>query len=79
MTSTIMPKHEFVRQVELYKPIMWGRGRQIAEIAGVDYPTYQSYFKGIASNQDIMERILMACRRIKDDIARQIEVIDKEI
>lgn len=57
-----MLKHEFIEQIEKYKPILTGRGRKTAELAGVTYVTYQNYVKGMASDPVIMDRIINACK-----------------
>ena len=70
-----MEKHTFIELIEKYKPIIDGRGREIAQNAEISYATYSNYVKGIASDPVIRARIIEECEKVAQDIKAKIEEI----
>lgn len=71
-----MKRHEFIRKIDQYSPIINGYGQRIADIAEVSYTTYQNYKKGFGKDPEVMERILIACEVVKEEIATHIQQLN---
>lgn len=59
-----MEKHDFIKRIEELKPILWGKWREVAKKAGVDYHTVQNYSKGYATSSDIRKKIVDAAEEV---------------
>ena len=53
-------KIRFLNEMEKYREFAHGKGREIADNAGVSYNKYLTYMKGAGANQQVMEDILEA-------------------
>lgn len=70
-----MTKAKFIELIELYKPVISGRGREVARLAGVSYTTYQNYVKGMASDKKTMLAIITACENVSKGLTKAIRQI----
>ena len=62
MSLQKLNKVKFLNEMEKYRVFTHGKGREIAENAGVSYNKYLTYVKGAGANPEIMEQILDATK-----------------
>lgn len=63
-----MQKHEFIRDFEILKPVLYGRGQEVAQKAGVHYETYLRYSKGEIRDLNTAQKILEAAQSVAREI-----------
>ena len=58
MSLQKLNKVKFLNELEKYRVFTHGKGREIADNAGISYNKYLTYIKGAGANPEIMEQIL---------------------
>lgn len=56
----MLNKIKFLNEMEKYRDFTHGKGREIAENAGISYNKYLTYIKGAGANIETMEVIVEA-------------------
>lgn len=62
MSLNKLNKVKFLNEIEKYRVFTYGKGREIADNAGISYNKYLTYIKGAGANPEIMEQILDATK-----------------
>ena len=62
MSLNKLNKVKFLNEMEKYRVFTHGKGREIADNAGISYNKYFTYIKGAGANPEIMEQILDATK-----------------
>lgn len=71
--SQRITKPKFVELIEKYRPLIKGKGRDIADGIGMDYNKFQNYIKGYGNDEAVFEEILNALENYRDELISYIE------
>jgi hypothetical protein len=73
-----MNKLRFLTQLNNYRDLTAGRGRQIADKAGIAYNKYLAYRRGNGNNVEVMEEIIKAIEELKEEMLDALNSINLE-
>jgi predicted transcriptional regulator len=72
-----MKKTEFLTEIEKYRQLTVGKGREIAEKADITYTKYQNYIKGAGANEEVFEQIISAIKEYTKEVYDTIEELSE--
>lgn len=68
-----MTKAQFIEEVEKYRPLIKGRGKEIADSIDMEYYKFMNYVNGAGREEEVFENILEALKAYKNELIDYIE------
>ena len=67
-----MTKAEFIAEIEKFKPLIKGKGGDIADSIGISRVKFMNYCRGGGPDEALMEKILDALAAYKEELVEYI-------
>lgn len=67
-----MKKSDFIEEIEKYRPLIKGKGRDIADSIEMDYVKFSNYIRGAGNEVEIYEQIVTALANYKEELVEYI-------
>lgn len=71
-----LTKSKFIELADKYRPVIKGKGRQIADSIGMDYWQFKNALRGSSDDIEVMEQIIEGIQSFIKELNQYLEEIE---